>query len=150
MKDTGKLSKGQKMYIIQAFAEFESCSAIKAILKSRFRKNVSVQNIWGYQARYKDEIKEIRDKYIENIGEVGVAHKRVRLEYRQRMINQILTVGDPRLFGVAARLLDGCASEFDKYMNPADQDLINERLREIAEALSTYDSGPSDPDHKDN
>ena len=135
-----KLSADAKAYVLQALAEFKLPSEIQYDLQVHFDTRVSVQNIYkNYKEAYKDEIKVIRKAFLEGLAEVPIYHQRVRLEYRQKMINKIMSANDPVHFSTASRLLDGCVKELEVHLKNEGSLTIDERLAEISHLLQGYD-----------
>ena len=124
MKDSGKLNTEQKQLILQALAEFKTLSEIQLMLMNEFEVEVSVQNISNYKTRYLNEIKEIRIKYLRNLGEQASYHKRWRIAMRERMLRKIIDKGEIEYFSVADRILNSIRSEADAFfLFPDDRDL---------------------------
>ena len=120
MKDSGKLNTEQKQLILQSLAEFKTLSEIQLMLMNEFEVDVSLQNISNYKTRYLDEIKEIRRKYLWNLGEQASYHKRWRIAVRERMLRKILDKGEIEYFNVADRILNSIRAESDSIILPPD------------------------------
>jgi len=140
MKQNTKIPQDAKMFILQCLAEFQTPATIQYELMTRYGVDTSLQNIYkNYKEAYADEILEIRKAFLQGLAEVPIYHQRVRLEYRQKMINKIMSANDPVHFSTASRLLDGCVKELEVHLKNEGSLTIDERLAEISHLLQGYD-----------
>lgn len=103
LKQMESMPKEQLENIIQLFSEFCTLEAIRHSMIMSFGEEAVGSDVWIIEkitknSKYKWEIQERRDKYLNRLKDLAISHKRVRLEdlqyLRDRYIVQIRGVGD--------------------------------------------------------
>ncbi len=117
------------------------------MLHEQFNKSISVQAICGHQKRHADILTGMRKEFLSEIEELPIAHKKMRLLWRQKMCEDILKYDDIGRYHVVNRILDSAASEleiFNKFSSTGsefDSQVVNQHLKNIAEEMRRIDTG---------
>jgi hypothetical protein len=111
MIENKKLSRDQKMFVLQRLAQFDSPSSIQLELMNLYGVDCTVQNICkNYQNAYADEIKALRDTYLSSMADLPAFHKKWRIDKRQFMVIKAMAARD---YGTANRILDSILEELE-------------------------------------
>lgn len=113
-----KLSDEVKTFIVQALACFDSPSAVAGSVKKEFQIEVSRQLVESHDPNKKASVglatkwrilfEETRKAFLEDMAEIAISHRAVRLRALQRMAEKAEERGKLPL---AASLLDQAAKE---------------------------------------
>ena len=114
-----KLSKDHKVFIVQRLASFDSPSEVIAAFRERYGQEVTAAQVVYYDPATAQAEKELaqewkelfartRAAYVENVADIPVAHKAVRLRRLDRMAAKAESKGNMVL---AASLMEQAAKE---------------------------------------
>lgn len=123
------LTKDQKSFIVTALARFHTPSEVVELVKQAFGIEISRQQVDYYHPqtassgghlaeRWEELFAAVRERYLEEIEQVAIAHERYRLEQLQRIVEDRMKRGDHR---TAMKALEQAAKERGRvYTNVQD------------------------------
>jgi hypothetical protein len=112
MRENNKLSRREKLMTLQHFAEFLSVTALKRKLKDEYGIDITLQALYAYSWRYKEEIQVLRNEFLKNLSAIPVSNKAYRLNLRQVMIDGLNRAVVPDTLAIN-KLLDSARVEME-------------------------------------
>lgn len=117
------LTDAQRTFIVQRLACFGTPSEVAEAVKEEFGLDLPRQQVQYYDPTVGEQpaeqwraiFEETREKYVEEVGRHGIAHKAYRLDRLQEMEKRAVRMGN---LGLAADLLEQAAKEVgEKFTN---------------------------------
>lgn len=119
-----KLTTEQKLFIVGRLACFDSLSEIVAAFKETFGVEIGANQVWSYDPtrpgydmdpKWREVHAKTRKEFLENIGDIPIAHKSVRL---QRLEQNYRLAAARKNLPLANGILEQAAKEVgDAYSN---------------------------------
>jgi hypothetical protein len=84
-----RLSPVTRVIIFKLLGAFYRPTEVVRELKETYDVKTTVQNVFYYQQKYPDEIEKHRKEYLADLKVIPIANKKVRLEERQKMVEDL-------------------------------------------------------------
>lgn len=84
-----QLSDSQINFLLSQFGQFKRNVTILKDFKSTFNREYSQRSLYDFQKRYKNEIKQVRDQWVNSLADEAGSHKRVRVNALWSMYCQL-------------------------------------------------------------
>lgn len=118
VKGEPKLSDEARAFVVQALACFDTPTTVSKAVKAEFDFVISPQAVECYNPtkragqklseRWRMLFEQTRKTFLEDVSQIGISHRAVRLRAIQRMAEKAESVGN---IGLAAQLYEQAAKE---------------------------------------